>query len=195
MKLYNTVLMSQFDDKGNPVPVLDYNTNEEFYTCFNGSKIHKYCDLAIDAIVLNNVKVWAFTTICSQVILNDNVVIGGRCYIGRGTVIGKDTHIQDNVHITDRMIIGERCFFGPGVVSMNDLNPRVNNKDYLAQPPIIGNDVMIGSGAILMPGITIGDGAQVAAGAVVHKDVPAGYIAIGNPAKIRLQTLILDKEV
>ena len=155
-----------------------------FYSPFR-IDCHKFSDINVEANLGLGAKVWAYTTICKDVTTGEDVVIGGRCYIGRGTKIGRDTHIQDGCHITDRMIIGERVFFGPCVISMNDLHPRVNNSEYEALPPTVEDDAMIGSGAILMPGVKIGKRAQVAAGAVVHKDVPDDHIAIGNPAKIR----------
>ena len=169
--------------------------DKNFFYSFDPIFCHKFSDIHPEANLSFNTRVWAFTTICKGVRLSENVVIGGRCYIGREAYIGTGTHIQDGCHITDRMIIGSNCFFGPCVVTMNDRNPRVNNPDYKPEPPIIGYSVMIGSGAILMPGITIGNRAQVAAGAVVHKDVPDDHIAIGNPAKIRRISQVSLEEV
>lgn len=85
--------------------------------------------------------------------------------------------------------IGARTQIGPGVQLLAADHPRdpalrargVEN----GRPIVIGADVWIGGGALILPGVTIGDGAIVGAGAVVVRDVPAGAVAVGNPARIK----------
>jgi acetyltransferase-like isoleucine patch superfamily enzyme len=90
-----------------------------------------------------------------------------RVEIGEGTFVGADTYIFDN------------DFHAPiGEWSWGDASPD-NPK-----PVIIGRGVFIGARAIILKGVTIGDRAVVGAGAVVSKDVPAGHIAAGNPARV-----------
>ncbi len=90
-----------------------------------------------------------------------------RVEIGEGTFVGADTYIFDN------------DFHAPtGEWSWGDFSPD-NPK-----PVIIGRGVFIGARAIILKGVTIGDRAIIGAGAVVSKDVPAGQIAIGNPARV-----------
>ena len=90
-----------------------------------------------------------------------------RVEIGEGTFVGADTYIFDNDFHAP---IGE---WNWGDVSPD--NPR---------PVIIGRGVFIGARAIILKGVTIGDRAVVGAGAVVSKDVPAGHVAVGNPARV-----------
>ena len=83
--------------------------------------------------------------------------------------------------LPQRSYIGERVFIGPNVTFTDDRHPKVN-VSYHPEPPIVQDDVSIGAGAVILPGIKIGRGAMIGAGAVVTKDVPAEVVVLGNPA-------------
>lgn len=107
---------------------------------------------------------------------------GKNIRIGRNVFINACCCFQDQGGITigDGTLIGHRVV----IATINHgLRPAERGVHSIA-PVTIGRDVWIGSGAILLPGVTIGDGATVAAGAVVTKDVEAGTVAGGVPAKI-----------
>lgn len=74
------------------------------------------------------------------------------------------------------------------MICCDDKFPRVNNAAYHAQPPVIEDDASIGAGAVLLPGVRIGRGALVGAGAVVTHDVPAGAVVYGCPARAEQAT-------
>jgi maltose O-acetyltransferase len=95
--------------------------------------------------------------------------VGPRCYFNYGA--------QLEVH--DSVRLGERCMFGSYV--------RVT--DAPGAPVVVGNDVWVAHGAVINPGVTIGDGAVISAGSVVSQDVPAGMLAMGNPARLMSQQL------
>lgn len=160
------------------IDYVSFHVVDDFYSLMIPSRTHKYSDIHDTVNISSNCTVWAFTTICRDVILEKDVVIGGRCYIGRNSVIGEGTRIQDGCHITDKMTIGKRCFFGPCVVSMNDRHPVVNNPNYLAEPPIVEDDVVIGAGVVLYPGVRIGARSVIAAGAVVTRDIPSDSVVM-----------------
>lgn len=132
--------------------------------------------------------------------------IYGRVVIGNHVRIGPFVEIQDNVEIGSYVKIGShsficsgtrvgsRVFIGHGVMTCNDIfpepvvykirdTPLKGKSDWMCTPPILGNDVIIGSGAVILPGVIIGDWGVVGAGAVVTKDVKAGTVVFGVPAR------------
>ncbi len=107
---------------------------------------------------------------------------------GKNIHIGKDVFINSSCHFQDQggIQIGDGAFIGHNVVLAtinHDLNPRNNRKNIYA-PIVIGNHVWIGSNATILQGVTIGEWAVVAAGAVVTKDVPPFSVVGGVPAKV-----------
>lgn len=107
---------------------------------------------------------------------------------GKNTVIGKNCMIQQCCTFFDRggITIGNGVFIGPKVnlITLNhDLNP-ANRSATIAKPIVIKDNVWIGINATILQGVTVGENAIIAAGAVVTKDVPSNTIVGGNPAKI-----------
>jgi acetyltransferase-like isoleucine patch superfamily enzyme len=118
-------------------------------------------------------------------VLGEGCVIGANASINYDTTIGRNTSIMQNAHITVRCTIGDNCFIGPMVTMANHREPRGGFVDAEVRGPTIGNRVLIGAGAIIMPGVTIGDEVTIGAGALVVKDVPAGAVVLGTPATLR----------
>ena len=113
--------------------------------------------------------------------------IGDNCNIGalveiRYPNIGNDCKIQAFVFIPEGIIIGNRVFIGPHVCFTNDKHPKAIG-DWELLETIVEDDVSIGAGAVILPGITLGKGCIIGAGAVVTKSIPPGEIVKGNPAK------------
>jgi acetyltransferase-like isoleucine patch superfamily enzyme len=124
--------------------------------------------------------------------IREGVTIGDRCVIGRHVTIhydariASDVRLQDGTHITGGCDIGAGCFFGPGVITCNDRN--VDLVDYRfrgALPPRFGRRVLVGAGATILAGVTIGDDAIIGIGAIVVEDVPAGARVLGPKATVR----------
>ena len=130
-----------------------------------------------------NVTVWQFASILEGTEIGDDCVVGSGVWIGRNCVLGKGVRIQDKAHITNNAIIGDDVFIGPGVMTSDDKYPRVGNKEYQSFPPIICDGASLGAGVILLPGVKIGKGAMVGAGAVVTRDVPPNLTVLGVPAR------------
>jgi acetyltransferase-like isoleucine patch superfamily enzyme len=142
-----------------------------------------YIDLARDLTCGTGCRVWSFTVIAPGVVMGARCVIGSGCYIGRGSILGDDVHLNHGCFLPNGSRLGHRVFLGPNVTCTDDKYPRVNHADYDAQPPIIEDDVSIGAGAVLLPGVHLYQGCVIAAGAVVTHNVPAGETWSGLPAR------------
>lgn len=110
------------------------------------------------------------------VVIGDRVALHWDVTVNYDAQIGDDTVIGGASHITGGMRVGKRCFFGAGVMTANDPDPVKGFDPDRLNPPIVGDDVLVGAGAILLPGCHIGDGARIGAGAIVDGDVPAGAV-------------------
>jgi acetyltransferase-like isoleucine patch superfamily enzyme len=148
-------------------------------------------------IVSTGAIVFAGTSIGARVILGDQscvrerVTIGDDVVIGRGslvendTTIGALTKIQADAYITAYSTLEENVFIAPRVVTTNDnFMGRTEQRHALIKGPTIRRGARVGGGAILCPGIEVGEEAFVGAGAVVTKDVPARKLVVGNPARV-----------
>ena len=148
-------------------------------------------------IVSTGAIVFAGTRIGARVILGDQscvrerVEIGDDVVVGRGTIVENDTtigaltKIQADAYITAYSTLEDNVFIAPCVVTTNDnFMGRTKQRHGLTRGPTIRRGARIGGGAILCPGIEIGEEAFVGAGAVVTKDVPARKLVVGNPARV-----------
>ncbi len=120
-----------------------------------------------------------------RVTLGDDVVIGRGALVENDTTIGALTRIQAEAYITAYSTLEDNVFVAPCVVTTNDnFMGRTEKRLGLMRGPTIRRGARIGGGAVLCPGIEIGEEAFVGAGAVVTKDVPARTLVVGNPARV-----------
>lgn len=115
--------------------------------------------------------------------IGDNVLIGTNVIIDGNVKIGNNVSIQGNVYIPTNVLIEDNVFIGPCAVLANDKYPI--RKKYELKGPVLRKGASIGANSTLLPGVEIGEGAMVAAGALVTKDVPPLKLALGVPAKIQ----------
>jgi acetyltransferase-like isoleucine patch superfamily enzyme len=154
-------------------------------------------EIGAGTIVSTGAVVFAGTTVGERVILGDQssvrerVTVGDDVVIGRGslvendTTIGAMTKIQAGAYVTAYSTLEEHVFIAPCVVTTNDnYMGRTEKRRDLIKGPTIRRGARIGGGAILCPGIEIGEEAFVGAGAVVTKDVEPRMLVIGNPARV-----------
>jgi len=157
-------------------------------------------------IVSTGAVVFAGTRVGARVILGDQscvrerVVVGDDVVIGRGslvendTTIGAMTKIQAEAYVTAYSTVEDNVFIAPCVVTTNDnFMGRTERRHALMKGPTIRRGARIGGGAILCPGVEIGEEAFVGAGAVVTKDVAARMLVVGNPARVLRQ--VADEEL
>ena len=121
--------------------------------------------------------------------IGDNSFIGPFCEVQKNVIIGKNTKVQSHSFICELVNIGNDCFIGHGVMFINDLfgRPAGGNQSKW-KSTYIGNNVLIGSNATILP-VNICDGAVIGAGSVVTKDIATKGIYVGNPAK-KIKTLV-----
>jgi acetyltransferase-like isoleucine patch superfamily enzyme len=143
------------------------------------------------AIVFAGARIGARVIVGDQACVRERVVVGDDVVIGRGSLIENDTtvgamtKIQADAYITAYSTLEEHVFIAPCVVTTNDnFMGRTEKRHSLMKGPTIRRGARIGGGAILCPGIEIGEDAFVGAGAVVVKDVPPRVVVVGNPARV-----------
>ncbi|WP_406600374.1 acyltransferase [Methanovulcanius yangii] len=138
-----------------------------------------YCDVTAgdNFSTGHNVVIREHTTIGNNVSIGTNTIIEGNTKIGNGV------NMQSLVYIPTGVVIEDDVFIGPNAVLTNDPYPP-NDRGNL-KGPIIRKGASIGANATILPGIEIGEGSLVAAGAIVTKDVPPHTLAVGAPARFR----------
>jgi len=120
-----------------------------------------------------------------RVTIGDDVVLGRAALVENDTTIGALTKIQAEAYITAYSTLEDNVFIAPCVVTTNDnFMGRTEQRHELIVGPTIRRGARVGGGAILCPGVEIGEEAFVGAGAVVTKDVPPRVVVVGSPARV-----------
>ncbi len=123
--------------------------------------------------------------------IGDETKIGAFVEIQKGAIVGKRCKISSHSFVCEGVTIGDDVFVGHGVMFINDKWPRASidgkpvTDEWTLEETVIENEVAIGSNATILAGVTVGCGATIGAGSVVTRDVPAGAIVVGNPARPR----------
>lgn len=147
------------------------------------------CSIGPNAVIYYDVHIKDSTLIGDGASIREQCYIGSRCIISRyvtinyNTRIGDRTKIMDTSHITGNAEIGDDVFISLLVGSTNDNLVREGYGDHV-KGPTVGDRVVIGVGALLLPGIQIGSDATVSAGSIVTKDVEASTLVAGSPARL-----------
>lgn len=145
--------------------------------------IHPLADIA-ECQIGEGTRIWQFVVILKGARIGSGCNICAQTLIEGDVVIGDRVTVKSGVQIWDGSVIGDDVFIGPNATFSNDLYPRSRRHPEQFYGVIIKNKASIGANATLLPGITIGEGALVGAGAVVTKDVPKNAVVVGNPAKV-----------
>ncbi len=129
-------------------------------------------------------RVWHFVHICSGAVIGAGVSLGQGVFVGNRVTIGDRCKVQNNVSVYDNVHLEEGVFCGPSMVFTNVYNPRalIDRKDEYRETHV-GKGATLGANCTVICGITIGEYAFIAAGAVVNKDVPAYALMAGVPAR------------
>lgn len=151
-------------------------------------QIDDECSIGPNVVIYYDVDIGSNTLLGDGASIREKCKIGSKCIISRyvtvnyETTIGDRTKIMDSTHITGRATIGNDVFISTLVGTTNDNHIHKAYGEHI-QGPIIENKVIIGVGASLLPNIRLGENCVVAAGAVVTKNVDAGTLVAGIPAR------------
>jgi acetyltransferase-like isoleucine patch superfamily enzyme len=142
------------------------------------------------AVVVAGATIGAGALVGDQAHVRERAVIGGGTVVGRGTAIDNDVTIGDRVkiqtgcYITATSVIEDDVFVAPGVTFTNDDTMGRHGGDHALAGATLRRACRVGGGAVLVPGVQVGEEAFVAAGAVVTKDVPPRAVVMGVPARV-----------
>lgn len=171
-KTAQTGYQGQPDWPGKPTIIEDAETVRirSGAVVYGGARLGRHCHIAHNAVI------------------REGNQLGRHCSVGTNTTLDPGNNIGDYVRIHANCYIAnaEICshvFIGPGVIFTDDLHPMCPKYQSCRKPTTIMPLASIGAGAILMPGVTIGHRALVAAGAIVTEDVMPGAVVVGNPAR------------
>jgi acetyltransferase-like isoleucine patch superfamily enzyme len=154
--------------------------------------IHPTAEIEVGAVIGAGTNVWHHCHIRTGARIGVECNLGYGVYIDAGVVVGNRCKLQNRVSVYRGVTIQDGVFVGPHVAFTNDKHPRavtpdahvISDSDWTAQPTLIREGASIGAGAVVLPGLTVGRWAMVAAGAVVTHDVPDYGLVMGNPARL-----------
>jgi len=150
-----------------------------------------YQCIADDVQLGKDVRIFGYVNLYGCAI-GDRTKIGAFVEIQKGAVIGTDCKISSHTFVCEGVTVEDGVFVGHSVVFINDRYPRATNADgqmqteadWSVEKTLVCKGASIGSGSVIMCGVTIGENAIVGAGSVVTHDVPDNAIVAGNPARL-----------
>ncbi len=162
----------------------------------------EYSRIAPDVVLGRDVRIHAFVNLYGCRI-GDETQIGTFVEIQKGVEIGRRCKVQSHTFICEGVTIEDGVFIGHHVCFINDRDPRATTpdgdlqsaSDWVLEPIRVREGASIGSGAVILCGVEIGAGALIGAGAVVTRNVPAGAVVAGNPARMLRQGRDLPRRV
>jgi acetyltransferase-like isoleucine patch superfamily enzyme len=153
--------------------------------------VNSHLSIAPDVKLGEGVKLSRFINLYGCQI-GDNTKIGAFVEVQKNASIGKNCKISSHTFVCEGVTIEDNVFVGHGVMFINDSYPRATTpngelqteKDWAVEPTLVRKGASIGSGATVLPNVTIGEHALIGAGSVVTRDVPAFAVVAGNPARV-----------
>ncbi len=142
------------------------------------------------AVLLAGARIGAGAIVGDQSFVRERALIGAGSVVGRGSVVENDVRvgararIQTNVYLSAGSVVEDDVFLGPGALTSNDDTMGRHAPGLAPSGAVLRRACRVGAGAVLTPGVEIGEEAFVAAGAVVTKDVPARAVVMGVPARV-----------
>ncbi len=129
-------------------------------------------------------RVWAFAHVLAGAVIGDDCNVCDQVFIEGDVVMGARVTVKCGVQLYDGLRIEDDVFIGPNATFTNDPFPRSKQRPPSYEQTVVRRGASIGANATILPGLEVGEGAMVGAGAVVTRSVPAHAIVVGNPARI-----------
>ena len=149
----------------------------------NGVFIHPTATVDDCAEIGKGTKVWLNVQVREAARVGRNCVLSKDVYLDHGVSIGDNCKIQNSVSIYQGVTVEDDVFVGPNACFTNDKVPRAFKADWQISTTLVRRGASIGANATIVCGVTIGEYAMVAAGAVVTRDVEPFTLVLGNPAR------------
>lgn len=151
------------------------------------ANIHPLSDVQTNQIG-SGTRVWQFVVVLQGAVIGKNCNINAHCLIEGNVIIGDNVTVKSGCYLWSGLRLEDNVFIGPNVTFTNDKFPRSKQYPDEFAKTIVRKGASIGGGAVVLPGVIIGENALIGAGAVVTKDVPANAVVVGNPARIARST-------
>jgi UDP-3-O-[3-hydroxymyristoyl] glucosamine N-acyltransferase len=129
-------------------------------------------------------RIWAWVNVLPGATIGRDCNICDRCFVENDVVIGDRVTVKCGVSLYDGLALEDDVFVGPGVIFSNDLRPRSGWHRDTYPRTLVRTGASLGSGVVLLPGITVGRWAMVGAGSLVTRDVPDFALSYGSPARV-----------
>ena len=151
----------------------------------------EFCRIAPDVVLGRGVLIHSFVNLYGCTV-GDETRLGTFVEIQKSAVVGARCKISSHTFICEGVRVEDEVFVGHGVMFINDRRPRAarpdgapqREGDWRLEPTVVRRGASIGSNATILCGVEIGERAMVGAGSVVTRDVPAGAVVAGNPARV-----------
>jgi UDP-2-acetamido-3-amino-2,3-dideoxy-glucuronate N-acetyltransferase len=145
---------------------------------------HPKALVAPGAKIGSGTRVWAFANIQKGAKIGKGCNICDSCFVERGAKVGDHVTLKNGVNVFEGITLEDDVFCGANTAFINDRYPRSHRQDkWILEKTVVKKGATIGSNAVILCGVTIGEYALIGAGSVVTRDVPAYAIVVGNPAK------------
>ena len=150
----------------------------------SGALVHPSALVEDGASLGVETKIWHFCHVLAGARIGARSMLGQNCYVGAGAILGDGVRVQNNVSLYDGVELEDDVFVGPSAVFTNVTRPRafLSRKAEYA-PTLVRRGATIGANATILPGVTVGEYAFVAAGAVVSREVAPFALVAGVPAR------------